>query len=87
MSLAGGAPRDITAPDTYDWVAGFIPDGSAVYPWTLEKGQPVLARIALPGGARAVWADTDSTRPTTGICRSRLRVACERNPKYVVAIL
>lgn len=50
VSVDGGAYREITQPtDYYDWVAGWTADGTAVFTWTEQKGDPVLARVPTSG--------------------------------------
>ncbi len=58
MPIAGGAYRDVTAPVTYDWVMGWSANGSTLYTWTENNGDPVLAAVPVSGGAPRMFPQT-----------------------------
>ena len=53
VPITGGAYKEITTPEQYDWVAGWSPDGAAVFTWSERNGDPVLARVPVQAGQKA----------------------------------
>ncbi len=59
LSMADGKYQDVTNPiDYYDWPLGFTADNQAIFTWTMEQGNPVLARVSLTDGTKKLYADT-----------------------------
>lgn len=88
MPVTGGAYRDLTPPEQYEWVMRWSPEGDAVYTWTERDGEPVLAKIPLHEAEPRFFTD-DEGWGSEGANSRFLFLASRRdgtNPRSLVAM-
>lgn len=88
MPIDGGATRDVTPPNTYDWVMRWSDDGKTLYTWTEQNGSAVLAAVPVDGGEVRTFPESSAWGAQGG--NSRFVFQASRRdgakPRSVVAV-